>query len=137
LAVSVIDHVCHAGKSARYIKALDLFREIRRAFVPVERGRSAESEADLVEQLAGYSLLVIDECHQRGETAWEQNTLVNLLDRRYDAMRATILVSNQTREEFSAAMGDSIVSRIHETGDAIVCEWGSFRRPGAWREVAQ
>lgn len=132
LAVSVIHRACGLGMTARYIKALDLFRLIRGAYTPVRRGEAGEDEADLIDKLAGYGLLVIDELHQRAETAFEQNTLVNLLDRRYDAMRYTILIANQTRQEFGDAMGDSIKSRIHETGAPVECHWPSFRKPGMW-----
>lgn len=63
-----------------------------------------------MDRLTAYDLLVIDECHQRGETAFEQNTLTNLLDRRYDARKCTILIANQSKAEFSESMGDSVVS---------------------------
>ena len=127
LAVAVIHQACQYGLSARYIKAFDLFREIRRTYTPVARGQAGESEADVIDDLVRVDLLVIDEAHQRGGTDWEQNMLVNLLDRRYDAMKDTIIIGNLTRQEFAEAMGDSVVSRIHETGDAIVCGWPSYR----------
>lgn len=78
---------------------------------------------------------VVHNCHQRAETLYEQNTLINLLDRRYDERKCTVIIANQTKEEFAAAMGDSVVSRIHETGDAIICDWPSYRKPGTnWRQ---
>lgn len=135
LAVALIRKACNVGHTARYVKALDLFREIRGAYTPVARGQAGEREEDVIDRLASVGLLVIDECHQRGETPFEQNTLINLLDRRYDGMRATVLISNQTRAEFSASMGDSVVSRIHESGEAIECNWESHRKPGQWKEA--
>lgn len=128
LCVSVIHRACGSGKTGRYVKALDLFREIRRAYTPKGRGESGESEADIIDTLKAYDVLVIDECHQRGETDFEQNTLINLLDHRYDACKWTFLIANQDRQTFSAAIGDSVVSRIHETGRAIDCDWESYRK---------
>jgi hypothetical protein len=57
-----------------------------------------------------------------------------LLDRRYDNLNSTVLIANQDKAAFAASVGDSIVSRIHETGESIECNWPSFRRPGMYRE---
>lgn len=134
LVVSVIDRCSKKMLTCRYIKALDLFRDFRRAYTPVQRGQAGESEEDIIDGWTRWDLLVVDELHQRGETPFENNTLVNLLDRRYDARRCTILIANQSKAEFAAAIGDSVVSRIYETGEAIVCDWESYRRRDGWRQ---
>lgn len=134
LAVSVLRRCCDRLMTARYVKALDLFRDFRGAYTPVRKGERGESEEDIIAGWVSPDVLVIDELHQRGETAFENNTLINLLDLRYDARKCTVLIANQTKAEFAAAMGDSVVSRIHETGDAFVCEWESFRKQGSWRQ---
>ena len=64
----------------------------------------------------------------RGETEFENRVLDNLVDLRYDAGLDTILISNQTREEFGKPLGLTIISRIHESGDIIECKWESFRK---------
>ena len=135
LAVSVIRECCgHGGATARYVKAIDLFRDLRRAYSAPAKGESADAEDEIVRTWTGYDLLVIDECHQRGRTDWEANSLINLLDRRYDEMNATILIANQDKEGFANEMGPSVVSRMHETGEAIVCDWPSFRKIGQWKQ---
>jgi DNA replication protein DnaC len=135
LGVSLIHECCRKLMACRYVKVLDLFRDLRRAYSPVARGERGERESDIVAKWAAYDLLVIDEAHQRGETEWEQNALINLLDRRYDNRQCTLLIANQTEETFADAMGSSIVSRIHECGEAIICDWPSFRKPGGWRQA--
>jgi DNA replication protein DnaC len=117
------------------VKAADLFRDIRRAYVPVARGEAGVSEVGIVDTWASFDLLVIDEFHQRGETAAENNLLVNLLDRRYDQRLCTILIANQSVEEFSDAVGDSVVSRINETGEIVPFNWPSYRKPGNWKQT--
>ena len=92
--------------------------------------RDGPSEKATVSKLIDAALLVIDEAHERSDSAWENSTLANVVDRRYDAERATILVSNLTKAAFAQAIGPSIVSRIHEAGETVVCDWGSFRQPG-------
>lgn len=137
LAASVIRKCCDRLFTCRYVKALDLFREFRSAYVQPGKGEKGVRETDVVAEWAEYDLLVIDECHQRGETPHEQNTLINLLDRRYDDNKCTIVIANQTAGEFAAALGDSVVSRIHQTGEAVVCDWPSFRpaQSGGWHQA--
>lgn len=134
LCAAVIKACTGRMMTCRYVKAIDLFRSFRGAYVPVAKGERGQDEQDIIEMWASFDLLVIDECHQRGETTAEQNTLINLLDRRYDARLCTILIANQDKEQFAASIGESVVSRIHQTGDAIICDWPSYRKPGNWKQ---
>lgn len=122
MAVGLLADICREGRSVRYLKALDLFREIRECY-----RKDGPSEVAVVDKLCSYAGLVIDEAHERSDSDWENRTLTNIIDRRYDAMRTTILISNMTKEAFASAVGPSVVSRVHETGEVIVCDWQSFR----------
>lgn len=105
-----------------YRKSADLFREIRAA---MKAERKAEDE--LIRRCVAYSLLIVDEAHERGESDFENRVLTGIVDGRYDRMLPLIFIANQTREEFARAMGPSIVSRMHECGEVIECNWASFR----------
>lgn len=107
---------------AQYVKALDLFRRIRDCF-----SSNGEKESDVVGKLVRCKLLVIDEAHERGHTDFENRTLTNIIDARYDAMVDTLLISNDTVDDFSKNVGPSIISRLNETGEVIECNWKSFR----------
>lgn len=126
LAVDLLADSCCAGGRVKYLKSLDLFREIRTCF-----RKDGPNEVDTVDRFCKYATLVIDEAHERSDSEWENRTLTNIIDRRYDSMRATILVSNMTKDAFGSAVGPSIVSRMHETGIVVVCDWESFREPTA------
>lgn len=107
----------------RYMRMTDLLMRLRATY-----GRdSNETEIQVIERYTSPTLLVIDEAHERGETAWENRMLPHILDVRYGAKRDTLLISNQSPEAFEAAMGASIYSRLAETGGVVVCDWGSFR----------
>jgi hypothetical protein len=45
-----------------------------------------------------------------------------------------VFIANQDKAAFAQSMGASITSRIHECGEAIICDWPSFRSPGQWRQ---
>jgi DNA replication protein DnaC len=104
-----------------YTKSMEIFMTIRSGY---DGGR------DEIKQILPFlrpNLLIIDEAHERGHTEWEDRVLTYILDKRYDAMKDTLIISNQLVDEFTKTIGPSITSRLVETGGIIVCEWESFR----------
>ena len=72
-------------------------------------------------------LLVIDELHDCYDLKAQRRVLTDLIDRRYSMLRDTILISNQTADDFCATAGESILSRLSEHGAILECTWESFR----------
>lgn len=110
-------------KTAIYRTAMDIFVEIKSTFGRKE----GPTMKDLMTAFAECALLVIDECHVRGETQWENDLLTNLLDKRYGAERPTILISNLLGDAFGESLGASIVSRAIECGKRIEFKHESYR----------
>lgn len=123
IAVETIREGCIALYTARYARALDIFLEVRAAMKSEH-----QTEIDAIRTYLDPEILVIDEMQERGETAFEDRLLVNILDKRYTSMLDTILIANQAPEQFITAVGASIADRIRETGGIIECTWESFRR---------
>lgn len=71
--------------------------------------------------------LVIDELHECDDLKNKHRVVTDIVDRRYAACRDTILIANQSLEDFAAACGDSIISRLSEHGCIIACDWPSYR----------
>ena len=115
---------CTQGlKTARYNTLTGLFLEIKAAFKP----NSRETEEELVERLTRPSLLVIDEVGRKSDGEWENRIFFELIDRRYRQMRDTLLIANQSKEQFLKTIGESLASRMQETGGVIECNWESYR----------
>lgn len=73
-------------------------------------------------------LLIIDEIHEvSGGSKHKDRILTDLLDTRYASKKDTILISNQSAEEFERTTNPSIISRLNEHGGIISCAWQSFR----------
>jgi DNA replication protein DnaC len=123
LAVEAIRQTVNQGGSGRYVKAMDLLIRFREAF-----RKDGPAERQVLEEFAYPDLLVIDALEERGQTEFEDRMIAHLIDLRYDACLDTILISNQTREAFAESVGKSAISRIHETGRVIECNWASFRQ---------
>ena len=121
LAGSLARFCASEGRSVIYKTAMGIFLEIKATF-----GGKGDTEA-ILSGLAAPKLLIIDEAQERAETAWEDQLLGHLIDRRYGAMRDTLLISNQTKDEFKESIGASVSSRIVETGGIAVCDWPSYR----------
>ena len=111
-------------RPAIYCKAMEIFIDLKNSF----QRPSAPSEKAIIEKLASAAFLVIDEAHVRGETKYEDDKLTHIIDKRYDAMRPTMLITNLQRKEFAAQLSPSILSRIEEQGGGIECNWESYRK---------
>lgn len=122
MAVQIAKMIANAGKRPLYATAMGFFIDIKESF----RDKGG-SEKDVIERYCAPAYLVLDEMQERGETAWEDRLLTHLIDRRYQSERDTLLISNQTKETFLQSVGESISSRILETGGVAVCDWPSYR----------
>lgn len=110
------------GRQPLYVKAMDVFFCVRSAFKS-----EVLTELDVLAEFLAPDLLILDELGERGESEWEDRTLVYLIDKRYDAMKDTLLISNMTAAAFEESMGTSIASRLRECGGFVECNWESFR----------
>lgn len=109
---------------ARYIQIMDFFMEMKHSF----RKDSLFSEKQVMEKYMKPQLLVIDEITVRGETKWEDDLFVRLIDKRYADEKDTLLIGNLSTSEVLANLGPSIASRMVECGGIIQCNWPSFRK---------
>lgn len=72
-------------------------------------------------------LAFIDEIHDSQEMKVRDRLLVDVVDRRYSARRDTVLITNQSTDEFLDTANASILSRISQHGIIIPCDWKSWR----------
>lgn len=121
MAIAAIREAAERELSFRYCTAMDIFLDIKDSY------RKGGSERDAIKAYTKTTLLVVDEMQERGETAWEDRLLTHILDKRYAAMKDTILISNQTQQTFLQSVGPSVASRITEAGGIALCDWESFR----------
>lgn len=107
----------------RYIKAFDLFAELRRTY----HEDSKIKEHEVLAKYRDANFLVIDEAQDRKESEWEQTILTNLIDKRYDALRPTVIIANLKIDGIDACLGASIISRCKRTGGGIIeCTWPPY-----------
>lgn len=123
IAVELMREATARLRASYYCTAMDYFSRIKDGFHSDRTERLRDAQAFFVKPL----LLVLDEIHVRSDSAWEDNMLIDLIGKRYNAVLDTILISNQTIEEFERSIGPSILDRLNETGGIIEANWRSFR----------
>ena len=94
-------------------------------FGTIEMERLEQYRAFLTQSL---DLLIIDELHEVADDSRHKDRILSdILDARYSAKKDTLLISNQSAEEFARTTNPSILSRLNEHGGIISCDWQSFR----------
>ena len=125
MAVDLCVDCCSKLLPCRYQKTIEFFMDVRKSY-----GDNRVDESSVIDKYIEPYLLVLDEAHVRGCSPWEDRMLTHLMDKRYDAGQSTILISNQSKNEFIRAVGDSISSRLDETGKVIEFKGRGYRGKG-------
>lgn len=124
LAVELMKEKTEREKVALFCSAMQFFIEVKSTY-----GDSSKlDEAAVLKKYQSASLLVIDEVGKRGGSDWENNLLFELINRRYNDRKDTILIDNRTKQEFIDTIGPSLASRMNECGGILECNWESFRK---------
>lgn len=110
-------------RHAIYTKAMEIFLDCKHSF----NRKDSPTAKEILQKLEDAAFLIIDEAQVRGETKFEDDLLTHLIDKRYDGVRATMLITNLGRKEFAATLSPSIISRIEQIGCGIECNWPSYR----------
>jgi DNA replication protein DnaC len=116
----IIQHVVYRKTASLLARYKPIFSD----FGSIETETLMESLDFLCRQ---QEFLVIDELHECDDMKVKNRLITDIVDRRYSACRDTVIIANQTAEEFAASAGDSIMSRLSEHGCIIPCSWPSYR----------
>ncbi len=122
LAVAIAQALLDAHE-VRYTTAAALVRAVRGTWA-----RDAEqTEAQLLRYLETLDLLVIDELGVQMATENSQAILFEVLDRRYLALRPTVLCTNEDQMGLRQFVGDRAFDRLRETSTWVPFTWPSYR----------
>lgn len=113
-----------------YTTAADVIDMVRETW----RRDSEKSQGKVLQMLATVPLLVIDEVGVQYGTESEQNTLFQILDRRYRDRKPVILMANLSPAELQKLLGDRVFDRLREVSRVVLFDWESYR-PTARKEA--
>jgi DNA replication protein DnaC len=117
-------HVCHAGQNAAYKWAQSLPRQIQATYADGAK----LTEDEVLDRLVRVQLLIVEEVSVTSGSDFGTRILSEIICRRHDKGRDTILISVQSEEDFAQSVGESITDRIAEGGGIYTFNWPSFRR---------
>lgn len=124
LAAAALRRVSDRGGTGRYVTAFELVAEVRDSY----RRDADRTERQVVDAFVAVDLLVVDEVGRQLETAHEREQFFRVIDARYRELRPTLLVTNLSKGEFAAFVGDAIVDRLREGGGQVLAfDWASHR----------
>lgn len=128
LASAILQHImpAHCGL---YTTASDVIEMVRETW----RRDSDASQGKVMQLLATVPLLVIDEVGVQYGTESEQNTLFQIIDRRYRDRRPMVLMANLQASELKTLLGDRVYDRLREVSQVLQFDWDSYR-PQARKE---
>jgi DNA replication protein DnaC len=126
LAAAIADQVItQQGCTALYRTVYGILQYVKGSFDRESEYNESDAFAAFIEP----NLLIIDEVGATKTTEFEQQTLFNIVNGRYEQQIPTIVISNLMPEELVVAMGERCVDRLREGGGiAQIFTWGSVRK---------
>lgn len=124
LACAIANHVMRTfGASALFITVFDAIQRVKSTY-----GDKSQSERAVMQAFTEPDLLILDEVGVQFGTDFEKVIITDLINRRYNDMRPTIILSNLDEAELSAFLGERIMDRMFEGGGGVIgFGWGSYR----------
>ncbi|AZS50670.1 AAA family ATPase [Entomomonas moraniae] len=110
------------GRTALYSTVGNVLRLIRSTF-----NNSDTRELDIYQLFSDPDLLIIDEIGVQKSSEFELTALFDIINDRYENMLPTIIISNHGPSELPNYLGDRVVDRLREGGEAIGFDWTSSR----------
>lgn len=122
-----ISHECCAryGHKSMYRTTYDLVLEIKESW-----GRGSErTESQVYRDFLEPDILILDEVGVQFGSDSESIIIFHVINKRYNAMKSTIVISNLNIEGVKEYLGDRVVDRLREGGgQQLPFNWSSERK---------
>lgn len=128
LALAIAKQVISEHLSpVRFTTALKIARDFKSTWSKT----SSLTENDVIHEYTSPHLLIIDEVGVQFGSEAEKLIMFEIINTRYERMRPTILISNQTKEELAAFIGERVIDRMNDGGGCTLAfTWDSYRARG-------
>jgi len=131
LAVSALKELIHKGIAGLFYDFRDLLKEIQDSYNP----KTSTSELSILAPIFDAEVLVLDELGASKPTAWVQETITHIINKRYNDKKVTIFTTNYLDipigsaydESLSDRVGVRLRSRLHEMCRLVPMEGDDYR----------
>lgn len=124
LACAIANAVIRRGSAALFMTVSDAMRAIKRSY---DRDQGV-SESDAIAALVEPHLLILDEVGMDYGTEHSKALLFDLMNKRYEQLRSTIVLTNLDAAALREYFGERIMDRLREGGGKFLpFKWESHR----------
>lgn len=123
LASCLTKQLVYAGFHADFDTLANIVRRIRSTWRD-----TSETEGALFKRYEELDLLVIDEVGVGKGSDNERNIAYEIINRRYCAIKPTVVVSNCNAQLMSNYIDERSVSRLHHKGKFLAMNWADYRK---------
>lgn len=124
LACAIGNHVIqNHGNATLFITVFDVIQRVKATY-----GNPEQSERAVMQSFAAPDLLILDEVGVQFGTDFEKVIITDIINRRYNDMRPTIILSNLSESDLSDYLGARVMDRMFEGGGGVIpFGWDSYR----------
>lgn len=123
LAIAMAKEIAKSGRSALYTTLLDAIDSIRDTWDK----EKAQSKREVMQRYVSTDLFILDEVGVQRGTDSEALIIFDILNRRYNAVRPTVLISNLPLQDLELVLGERVIDRMREGGARVSFDWPSYR----------
>lgn len=125
LAAAIAKHlITELAATALIVSAAEIIRVSK----GVMTKGAAYTERDVIDELASVDLLIIDEVGAQAGTAYELGVLHEVIDRRYQLIKPSMVISNMDAKGLGQYIGDRALDRLRENRALLAgFTWASAR----------
>jgi len=116
LTSGLVCELTRDGFSPAIRRVIDIIRKMKNTW----RKDSEITEDNLIRNLVGLDLLIIDEIGVQFGSDTEKMFIFDIIDGRYNKMKPTILISNLTMEGIKECIGERCIDRLREDGGKVI-----------------
>jgi DNA replication protein DnaC len=124
LATAIANDIIRKGYSAYFSTIGDAIRSIQATY---DRDSTIPT-SQAIDALVAPSLLILDEIQIQTGSDHDRRLMFDIINKRYENVRSTIVMSNLAPEPLKEYLGDRVLDRLREGGGKMVAfDWGSHR----------
>ena len=139
LAVALMKKLAEKGHSCLFYDYRDLLNEIKATYQP----NSAISESDILGRIFIVDIFVLDELGSEKTSGWVRDTLMTILNKRYNELKTTVITTNFTdissdeEDSLEDRIGNRLRSRLYEMCKTVELIGHDYRQERRQHEIKE
>lgn len=121
LAIGLLKEIIKHGITAIYCTFSDFAREIKESY-------NFNKSEEILQKYVSTNFLILDELGIKGNSEHDDNILFDLINKRYEQFKPTVIISNLNEETLKKVVGERIIDRLKENNGKLLNLTGKSMR---------